>query len=57
MEHTHVFTHKKWHVEVYFFEVKDVEEEQGEPWKWFVRDEWSDLPWAGPHGKFTGIAP
>lgn len=61
----HVFSHRCWDMEVYrgswsdfmdkkidFMDKKigRVEETQ---WRWVLPSEFTDLPWAGPHGKLT----
>ncbi|SUP42985.1 A/G-specific adenine glycosylase [Veillonella criceti] len=54
----HVFSHRCWDMEVYrgiwpdFVDEKidRIEETQ---WRWVLPSEFTDLPWAGPHGKLT----
>lgn len=52
-EHTHVFTHRVWHMRAYETEAAEVP--RGEDWQWFTAGEMRGIPMAGPHGKLAGI--
>ena len=52
-EHTHVFTHRIWHMRAY--RVSDVSVPEDGTWKWVSAADMRKIPMAGPHGKLAGI--
>lgn len=54
----HVFSHKIWQMTIYEGRVTDngtlLEKED---WQWLPKHAYTSVPWAGPHGKITAIAP
>ncbi|MCH4166669.1 MAG: A/G-specific adenine glycosylase [Megasphaera sp.] len=51
----HVFSHKIWHMAVYEGTVTAGTLTTKEEWQWLRRDEYTTVPWAGPHGKITAL--
>lgn len=51
--HTHVFTHRIWHMRAY--EVKEARAPTGGDWRWFDRKDWDDIPLAGPHARLAAF--
>lgn len=51
--HTHVFTHRIWHMKAYLFEDGQVPE--GE-YRWFTAEEYRKIPLAGPHARLAAAA-
>lgn len=51
----HVFSHRCWDMEAYegTFMGDDLAVIQDSDWRWGLPDDFTDLPWAGPHGKLT----
>ncbi len=52
---SHVFSHQKWLMQAFFGHTdrRDVLDETGS-WRWLSREEFTSVPWAGPHGKLAG---
>lgn len=50
----HVFSHKIWNMTAYEAELisGDIVETK-EAWQWLERSRYTEVPWAGPHGKLT----
>ena len=55
-EHTHVFTHRIWHM-CAFCVCDEVFVPQNGKWEWVSPEEMRQIPMAGPHGKLAGILP
>ena len=53
----HVFSHKVWHMTIYEGRFIGGELIEKEDWQWLPRRRYADVPWAGPHGKITAMAP
>ena len=51
----HVFSHKKWHMKIYRGRVLSGTLQEKEAWQWLERARYTDVPWAGPHGKITAM--
>lgn len=51
----HVFSHKIWQMTVYTADVSCNTFTAKEDWQWLRRDQYTDVPWAGPHGKITAM--
>lgn len=52
----HVFSHRKWHMTVFKGTLKLAQREAlvlPENYRWVEKKAFSELPWAGPHGKLT----
>ncbi len=49
---THVFSHRRWEMYPFKGHVKKNPHLPSD-WRWIKREEFSLLPWAGPHGKLT----
>jgi A/G-specific adenine glycosylase len=49
----HVFSHRKWHMVVYNCIVLKNSFQAKEDWQWLDRTRYTEVPWAGPHGKIT----
>ena len=49
----HVFSHKKWHMTVYRANEVHGEILEKEEWQWLPAERYTEIPWAGPHGKIT----
>ncbi|WP_289001160.1 A/G-specific adenine glycosylase [uncultured Megasphaera sp.] len=51
----HVFSHKIWQMTIYTAECTGGTLETKEDWQWLDRSCYTDVPWAGPHGKITAM--
>jgi A/G-specific adenine glycosylase len=51
----HVFSHKIWQMSIYEQEVSGSVDIDKEDWQWLRRDQYTTIPWAGPHGKITAM--
>lgn len=51
----HVFSHKIWQMTVYAGTVTAGTLLPKEDWQWLPCSEYTTVPWAGPHGKFTAL--
>ena len=56
----HVFSHRCWDMEAYTAEFigddplsASTFDEASADWRWVLPEDFTDLPWAGPHGKLT----
>lgn len=56
----HVFSHRCWDMEAYIAELNGDPSfsalnlaEDSSDWRWVLPEDFTDLPWAGPHGKLT----
>lgn len=51
----HVFSHKIWQLTVYAGTVVSSTLVEKEDWQWLPCADYTTVPWAGPHGKFTAL--
>ena len=53
----HVFSHRCWDMEAYEAEFTGDDtlaiEQDNSEWRWVSPEDFTELPWAGPHGKLT----
>ncbi|MCI1823750.1 MAG: A/G-specific adenine glycosylase [Megasphaera sp.] len=49
----HVFSHKIWHMTVLKGHLVSGNLNTKEEWQWLPKDRYTEIPWAGPHGKIT----
>lgn len=58
----HVFSHRCWELEAYAVDASEwatadvpvaIDQDENSSWRWVRTENFTELPWAGPHGKLT----